>query len=297
MKVSVVVSTYNRPAALERVLDGLAAQDPPPLEVIVADDGSGPPTAALLARRRDDFPVHHAWQPDDGFRLARARNLAALRSTGDWLQFLDGDCVPRPGFVARIFSLGGPGVALAGDRILVSRELTERIERERLPVHAWPFAAWLRERRRGGINRLLPLAHWPFVAGRGWRRHDWRLLRGANFGLARADLFAVNGFEESFSGWGLEDSEFAVRLINQGIALRSARLALGVLHLWHAEQPRGALERNRALLEAARADRRTRARRGLAELAAELAAGQAVEAVSGSASKSTSEAPAPARGQ
>ncbi len=270
MKVSVIVSTYNRPAALERVLDGLAAQARPPFEVIVADDGSGPQTAAVLAGRRDPFPVHHAWQPDDGFRLARVRNLATLRSAGDWLHFLDGDCVPRPGFVERIVGLGGPGVALAGDRILVSRALTERIERERLPVHAWSFATWLRERRRGGINRLLPLAYWPLTTGRGHRRRDWRLLRGANFGLARADLFTVNGFEESFSGWGLEDSEFAVRLINQGIALRSARLALGVLHLWHAEQPRGALERNRELLDAARAERRTRARRGLAELAAEL---------------------------
>ena len=272
MKVSVIVSTYNRPAALERVLDGLAAQARPPFEVIVADDGSGPPTAALLAGRHDPFPVHHAWQPDDGFRLARVRNLAALRSAGDWLHFLDGDCVPRPRFVARIIDLGGPGIALAGDRILVSRALTERIERERLPIHAWSFTHWLRERCRGGINRLLPLGHWPFVAGRGRRRQDWRLLRGANFGLARADLFAVNGFEESFSGWGLEDSEFAVRLINQGIALRSARLALGVLHLWHPEQARSALERNRELLEAARADGRTRARRGLAELAAEAAA-------------------------
>jgi len=267
VRISVVVSTYNRPTALERVLDGLAAQSPLPLEVIVADDGSGPQTAALLAARQDPFPLHHAWQSDNGFRLARARNLATLRSTGDWLHFLDGDCVPRSGFIARIARLGGPGVALAGDRILLSREFTERVERERLAVHAWPFACWLRERRGGGINRLLPLAHWPFVAGRGWRRRDWRLLRGANFGLARADLFAVNGFEESFAGWGLEDSEFAVRLINRGIALRSARLALGVLHLWHAEQPRGALERNRELLDAALADGRTRARRGLAELA------------------------------
>jgi len=269
VKVSVIVSTYNRPAALERVLDGLAAQSPPPFEVIVADDGSGPATTALLAAREDPFPLRHVWQPDNGFRLARVRNLAILRSTGDWLHFLDGDCVPRAGFVGRIARLGEPGVALAGDRILLSRELTERIERERLAIHAWPVGRWLRERRRGGINRLLPLAHWPFVAGRGRRRRDWRLLRGANFGLARGDLFAVNGFEESFSGWGLEDSEFAVRLINQGIALRSARLALGVLHLWHAEQPRGALERNRELLDAALADGRTRARRGLAELAIE----------------------------
>lgn len=272
MKVSVIVSTYNRPAALARVLDALAAQASLPCEVVVADDGSQGATTDVVAARRDPYPVHHARQEDDGFRLARVRNLAALRASGDWLHFLDGDCIPRPDFVARIRRLGAPGVALAGDRILLSQELTGRIEAEALPAHAWGLARWLRERARGGINRLLPLAYWPFVAGRSHRSRDWRLLRGANFGLMRDDLRAVNGFEESFSGWGLEDSEFAVRLINARIALRSARLALGVLHLWHPERPRDALERNQELLAATRAEGRTRARRGMAELAATLGA-------------------------
>jgi glycosyltransferase involved in cell wall biosynthesis len=276
VKVSVIVSTYNRPAALERVLDGLAAQSVPPAEVVVADDGSGEPTRALLAARRGDpFALHHVWQPDEGFRLARVRNLAALRAAGDWLHFLDGDCVPRPRFVARILRLAEAGVALAGDRILLSPMLTETIERDRLPIHRWRIGRWTRERLHGGVNRLLPFAYWPLRAGRGHRATDWRLLRGANFGLRRVDLFAVNGFEEGFSGWGLEDSEFAVRLVNHGITLRSGRLALGVLHLWHRENPRGGLARNTALLDEAMRERRTRARRGLDELGRAEAAGAA----------------------
>lgn len=269
MKISVIVSTYRRPAALARVLDALAAQRPAPFEVIVADDGSGPDTAATVAVPRAGLLPIHAWQADAGFRLARARNLAALRSSGEWLHFLDGDCIPRAGFIARIARLAEPGVALAGDRILLSRELTERIEGEQLAAHAWPLSTWLSERRRGGINRLLPLAYWPFRLGREYRRHDWRVLRGANFGLMRSELFAVNGFEQEFAGWGLEDSEFAVRLVKHGTALRSARLALGVLHLWHPEQPRAALARNQELFAQVLASERTRARCGLAELATE----------------------------
>lgn len=266
MSLSVVVTTYNRPAALARVLDALAAQTEPPDEVVVADDGSGPETASMLsARKGDPFPLLHVWQPDEGFRAALSRNRAVAASRGDWLHFLDGDCVPRPHFVERARRLSKRGWALAGDRILLSPGLTERIEREALPVHRWSVATLTGYRLRGGINRLLPLAYWPWLARRGRRQDDWRLLRTANVGLHRADFEAVNGFDSSFVGWGLEDSEFAIRLINSGVRLRSGRLAIGVLHLWHRESPRTALDRHRSLLEAAIREGRVRAVQGLAE--------------------------------
>ncbi|MBN9430026.1 MAG: glycosyltransferase family 2 protein [Burkholderiales bacterium] len=267
MRVSVIVSTYNRPRALDRVLHGLAEQRLPAAEVLVADDGSTDDTRTLVQgwAARFPLPLRHVWHPDTGFRLAAIRNRAAAVAHGDWLQFIDGDCVPRPSFVARVARLAAPGWALAGDRILLSQALTERIERDALPVHRWGGARWLRERVGGGINRLAPLLHWPFAAGRGARRDDWRHLRGASIGIARADFERVNGFEEAFVGWGLEDSEFAIRLLNAGVRIRSGRLALALLHLWHAERPRDEVERNRRLLEEARASGRVRAVSGLAQ--------------------------------
>lgn len=50
MLISVIVTTYNRPLALERVLAGLTLQTDSDFEVVVADDGSGPQTKDLLAR-------------------------------------------------------------------------------------------------------------------------------------------------------------------------------------------------------------------------------------------------------
>ncbi|MGD9945856.1 MAG: glycosyltransferase family 2 protein [Burkholderiaceae bacterium] len=271
MRVSVIVSTYNRPRALDRVLHGLAEQQQPPAEVLVADDGSTADTRALVAAWAARFPVplRHVWHPDSGFRLAAIRNRAARHAQGDWLQFIDGDCVPRPNFVARLSRLAAPGWVLAGDRLLLSQALSETIERDALPVHRWGTARWLSERRGGGVNRLAPLLHWPLAAGRGLRRRDWRHLRGASIGIGRGDFDRVNGFEESFVGWGLEDSEFAIRLLNAGVGIRSGRLALALLHLWHAERPRDDVERNRRLLDEARAAGRTRAAQGLAESAAE----------------------------
>ena len=102
--VSVVVSTCNWPEALDAVLRGLAAQSDPAFEVVVADDGSTSDTAETVARWTAVLGdrLVHAWQPDEGFRLARVRNLGAAAARGTYLVFVDGDCIPRRHFVAAI---------------------------------------------------------------------------------------------------------------------------------------------------------------------------------------------------
>jgi glycosyltransferase involved in cell wall biosynthesis len=269
MRVSVIVSTYNRPLALDRVLQGLAEQHVPAAEVLVADDGSKAETRHLVESWKPAFPVPllHVWHEDRGFRLAEIRNRAALAARGDWLQFIDGDCVPRPHFVQRIERLAARGWALAGDRILLSESLTRRVEAAALPIHRWGLAKWAIERARRGINRLAPLVYWPLRVGRGLGSGNWRRLRGANIGVAREDFEKVNGFEQAFTGWGLEDSEFAIRLLNSGVRIRNGRLAVGLLHLWHPEQARDRVPAHQDLLEQARISRRTRAGCGLTELA------------------------------
>ncbi|MEZ5729600.1 MAG: glycosyltransferase [Burkholderiaceae bacterium] len=275
MKISVIVSTYNRPDALERVLAALADQVEPPAEVVVADDGSGPQTRELLVRTRESYPVplRHVWHEDDGFRVAAIRNQAAALSVGDWFQFIDGDCVPRRHFVHRVRRLAQEGQVLAGDRVLLSRVATERMLRERDGPQHWTLSRWIAERRSGGVNRLTPFLYWPFVLGRGLQRSRWQHLRGACIGIHRRDFERVNGFEEAFSGWGLEDSELAVRLINAGIAIRSGRFALGLIHLWHPENSRGRLERNEQLLARAQASRKRWASCGFEQARARANAG------------------------
>ena len=98
MKISVVVTTYNRPQALRLVLNALLAQRQAPFEILIADDGSADPTRYLIRQMAHQaaVPIHHLWQADDGFRAAAARNLAVAAAQGDLVIFLDGDCVPRP---------------------------------------------------------------------------------------------------------------------------------------------------------------------------------------------------------
>ena len=263
--LSVAVTTYNRPDALRAVLDGLAAQADRGFEVIVADDGSREDTRALVEQTVPGFPVPlaHVWQEDLGFRAGAARNRATGRARGEYIVFLDGDCVPRPDFIARHRALAERGWMVAGNRILLSEAFTARALRERLPLHAWSAPQWRAARRRGDINRTLPLVHLPLGPLRKIAASRWQRVRTCNLGVWTDDFRRVRGFDESFEGWGFEDSDLAVRLLNAGVRRKEGAFATGVLHLWHRENDRRHEGRNWDLLQQRIRSRETLPMRGL----------------------------------
>lgn len=257
--ISVVVTTYNRPDALLAVLRSLAAQTDRAFEVLVADDGSRDETAAAVAAVAAGFPVplRHLWQPDDGFRAAAARNLAVAASRGDYLIFIDGDCVLRADFIARHRGLAEAGWFVAGNRVLLSEKFTQNSLRSEANLHADGRLTWLARRFQGAINRWLPLC---FVAGSDWRKRQparWQGARTCNLALWRKDFDAINGFDEAFQGWGHEDADLAIRLMHAGVRRKDGRYATAVLHLWHRENDRSNLAENeRRLAEIIASDRR-----------------------------------------
>src|SRR5215813_9664139 len=252
--ISVILTTFDREDALDAVFRGLSRQGDRGFEVIVADDGSGPGTAAIIKdwSGRLGVPLKHVWQEHHGFRAAEARNRAIHVSSGDYCIFLDGDCIPRADFIAAHRRLAEPDWFVAGNRVLLSRELTERVLAERLTPEQWSFAAFLRERLRRDVNRLLPLVHVPVDFWRKLRPDSWRSCRSCNLAVWRSDLDRVDGFDASYTGWGKEDSDLVVRLFHAGIRRKDGRFATGVLHLWHPKADRSDLPRNEMKLEAAR---------------------------------------------
>jgi len=267
-RISVIVATYNRPDALDAVLRSLARQSDPDFEVLVADDGSTQQTKDLVDARQERFDgrLHHVWHPDDGFRLAEIRNRAILAASGGYCIFLDGDCIARSDFVAAHRALAKRGWFVTGNRLLLSRALSERILKEKLEPESWSLADWWRARRANEIKRLAPLLSLPLGPLRQLRRLDWRGAQGCNLGIWRSDLIAVDGFEGDFASWGREDSDLLVRLMRAGVRRRDGRMATGVLHLWHAEADRSRLSDNERRLDAILASKRIRAERGLSTL-------------------------------
>lgn len=265
--ISVVITTYNRPDALEAVVLACFHQDDKNFEIIIADDGSTANTRDTVERLRAQSPVplQHVWQPDAGFRAAMARNRGTLAAAGDYIIFLDGDCVPQRDFIARHRALARRGYLVSGSRILLSQSLTERALRERIDVAAMPLAERLRMRLHGDMNKVLQtMLRWPDI-GRERKKFSWRRIKSCNLAVWKDDLVKVNGFDESFTGWGHEDSDLVVRLFHAGVLRKDGAMATEVLHLWHREAQRDQESSNRKVVLARAADGTTQATVGLRE--------------------------------
>lgn len=255
--LSLLVATYNWPEALALVLQYVRAQSVRPLEVLIADDGSGPATAELIAREAATFPVPlvHCWHEDRGFRAAAIRNQAIARARGEYVLQIDGDILLHRDAVAAHLAYARRGSFVQGSRALCTPALTARLlAGERLPLT--PFTP--------GLEHRANATHLPWLAPlSGGPRDTVERIRGCHIAFWRRDLLQVNGYDESYEGWGREDSDLTLRLGHAGIVRRNLKFAAVAYHLWHPPASRAAFERNDARLQQVRRARTIRAERGV----------------------------------
>lgn len=267
MLLSVVVSTFDSPAWLEKSLWGLFAQSRRDFEILIADDGSGDATADLLRglAPRCPTPLLHLRQPRDGFRKCRILNKAIALARGGRIIVTDGDCVPRRDFVEVHSRRSSPHAFLTGGRVMLPEATSAALTEAEVSGQDAFRAGWL---LRSGACRALDVAK---VVARppfdGWldristTKRTWN---GHNASCLRAHAIAVNGFEESM-GYGGLDVEFGVRLRLLGLGARHVRYSAPVLHLHH-ERGYATPEmraRSRETLARTRAEGRARAVVGL----------------------------------
>jgi glycosyltransferase involved in cell wall biosynthesis len=234
--ISILLATYNWPQALKLCLESLATQTDQDFEIIIADDGSTESTKQVIETFKASQPISitHLWQEDQGFRKTKILNQAIAAAHGSYLVFLDGDCIVQPDFVARHRALAQKGYLVTGSRILLNENLTQQL----LSWPNWSFADFLQsllsKRLGGGINKYWPLK---IKLGNGsWRDYKkfvWRRIKGCNMACWKSDAEAINGFDETMTGWGHEDADFVFRLQHHGIHRKSGSWSTEVLHLFH----------------------------------------------------------------
>lgn len=234
--ISILLATYNWPQALKLCLESLALQTDNNFEIIIADDGSTENTKAAIESFKEIHPAHitHLWQEDQGFRKTKILNQAIAASHGDYLLFLDGDCIVQPDFVERHRQLSQKGYLVTGSRVLLNEALTKEL----LLWPQWNYQKFcnnlLMKRLSGAINKYWPLK---IKIGNGsWRDYKkfvWRRIKGCNLACWKADAEAIGGFDETMTGWGHEDADFVFRLQRHGIKRKSGSWSTEVFHLFH----------------------------------------------------------------
>ena len=126
--------------------------------------------------------------------------------------------------------------------MLLTREFTQEIIQANPPflLHQWGIWHWFLAKRKNKINRFMPCFKWrPLNKLVNYFSHQkWQGAKTCNLAVFKKDLIQINGFDESFTGWGFEDSDLIVRLMKAGVKRKEARFYAPVIHLWHADRRR-----------------------------------------------------------
>jgi glycosyltransferase involved in cell wall biosynthesis len=251
--ITLILNTYENPAALAKVLDALTVQTHQGAEIIVADDGSGSETKKVIDLFGNNLRIKHCRQNHEGFRRSVILNKTIAQATSDYVVFLDGDSVPAQEFIADHTTLAERGCWVQGRRAFVHESATEIFQ----PTCGMVWSLAL----RGKLTGLPKAVRLPFPLVK--RGREQRGILGCNLGIWRDDLIAVNGYDETFTGWGREDADLGNRLYHLG---RDRKFVYGraiIYHLNHPVVPRDRLETNQSLLEETIREKRVRARQGL----------------------------------
>ena len=235
MDVSIIITTYNHPRWLERVLWGYRFQTHQRLEIVVADDGSDEATRQTIEamREKTGLTIRHIWHEDDGFRKCEILNKAILAATHPYLIFTDGDCVPRKDFLEQHIRLSEPNMFLSGGVVRLPQSVSKLISQETIQTGQALDWRWLRQkglpwsRKAIRLTRNQGIAR--FLDGITTTRPTFN---GHNVSVWKSDIIRVNGFNEEMKYGGL-DREIGERMVHAGVQTKQVRHRAVCVHLHH----------------------------------------------------------------
>jgi len=235
MKQTVVISTYNQPTWLNKVLHGYLYQTFTDFEVLIADDGSDSRTNEVIENFRQvaNFPLRHVWHADEGYRRQTILNVALQEAEHEYILMTDGDCIPRPDFLEVHARHAKRGNFLSGGYCKLPMDLSHHLSLDDIASGRAFDAGYLRQhglKEFSPIFKLsLPPSLGPLMDTVTPTKATWNNCNASGW---KDDLIAVNGFNEDMQ-YGGADRELGERLANYGVTGLQVRHQAIVLHLDH----------------------------------------------------------------
>ncbi len=239
--VSLIISFYNKIELLKLIFAALEIQTYRDFEVIIADDGSKPEVVEEINRLKSNyfFPIKHVWHADNGWQKNIILNKAIVSTEGEYIIFIDGDCIPHRRFIQEHIENQNENQVIGGRRVMLTDRTSTYLTKENIKnghlglIILFPLLIETVFRRKETFMENLirirnPLLRKLFLKDR------QRYLLGCNYSIWKADLMKVNGFDERFvyPGTG-EDTDLEARLARIGIKSISKKHLVTIFHFNH----------------------------------------------------------------
>lgn len=240
MKLSIIVTVYNRFEYVDNILKCLINQRLQPYEVIFTDDGSKEDLKETLKKYKDKikFKMKYIYQEDLGFRKSKACNNAVLESEGDYLIFLDQDAVFPDDLIEKFslqikdkyFSILRVIWSTYEEKMKIQEKINKKLEYKEFlnDIDKMQFKKLKRWILKDKYNNLRYNLH---IRDRGTG------LMGIGFGVYKKDFIKINGYDEDFKGWGGEDADLGLRLYYSGLKSVTFSTKLPTIHMCHPLDP------------------------------------------------------------
>jgi glycosyltransferase involved in cell wall biosynthesis len=240
MHISLVISVYKDVESLQTILEALRFQSYKDFEIVVSEDGEFAGMRGLLENYVHPNPIMHLTQPDSGWRKNQALNNAIRKSGGDYLIFIDGDCVPNHRFIENHFRFSAPGTIVAGRRVklgpfytdLFKRNINDLLKLEKKVV--WDYWGMKKDGAKFYEEGIFIEA--ASLPGKLLSRRKFRTMKGCNMSFYKNDIVSINGFDEDYILPAVgEDIDLIWRFQRAGFSFCSVKNFAVQYHLNHKE--------------------------------------------------------------
>ena len=240
MRISIIIAVYKDIEALQLIIDALRSQNYPDLEIIIAEDNNSAEMADYI-NGISDLNIVHTKQEDLGIRKARSQNNAIIKSTGDYLIFIDGDCIPYSTFINAHATLAAEGCVLSGRRVNLGPEISKKIRQKKLKVRSLeknylfkPLSLLKDDSTHTAQGIYINPGSWLYKNTVAKRKKSNLNILGCNFSCYKKDILAIDGFDESYGETAVpDDTDLQWRLEAAGLKLKTCKLAANQFHLYH----------------------------------------------------------------
>lgn len=254
MKVSLIIAVYKDVEALKLIIGSLRNQTYREFEIVIVEDGEDADMKEYIYSI-DDLDIKHTTQEDLGIRKTRSLNNGIIASSGDFLIFIDGDCVPYSTFVESYVKLAESGYVISGRRMNLGPKYSKKLRNKEISplslektfLLRYPFVsvdAIERHSEDGFYFSPDGFIYSMFIKN---RKASTSIL-GCNYACFKKDIVAINGYDESYRDTAVgDDTDLEWRFKAIGLKLKSARFTANVFHLYHPRSIREKISSDWAL--------------------------------------------------